>query len=104
MISLDEQIEAVNRIMGEDSKRKGTIYTRKPLDTLINDINATYKTGMELADNASDRVIERLKGENMKLKKEIKFLKLPLNERLEQEYILKREQEDSKEVNNEVKQ
>ena len=53
---------------------------------------ATLKTSLRQAGD----MIEELKKEN-------KFLRLPLNERLEQEYINKREQEDlSEEINREV--
>jgi len=55
-------------------------------------------------EKAEDDLITSI-NENTKLKEKIKFLRLPLNERIEKEWVSKREQEDlSKEINNECKQ
>ena len=77
--------------------------------------NATLKKSLSKAGE----LIEELKQENFNLKdeletaddiltiqrEEIEISRLPLNERLEQEYITRRENEDlSKEINNECKQ
>ena len=55
-------------------------------------------------EKAEDDLITSI-NENTKLKEKIKFLRLPLNERIEKEWVSKREQEDlSNEINNECKQ
>ena len=83
----------------------------KPLDKLFDDMDnlkdkffkdmdkalpmeVTYTSRLESEVKQLKHIIKGYRFENDTLKKELKFLRLPLNERLEQEYINKRENED----------
>ena len=77
---------------------------RKPLDDAIKAYNKRNKTSLKEVTYVSrlEQEIATLKtslhkaGELIEeLKKENKFLQLPLNERIEKEYINKRENEDN---------
>jgi len=83
----------------------------KPLDKLFDDMDnvkdkffkdidkalpkeVTYVSRLESEVKQLKDIAKGYRFENDTLKKELKFLRLPLNERLEQEYINKRENED----------
>ena len=83
----------------------------KPLDKLFDDMDnakdkffkdidkalpkeVTYVSRLESEVKQLKDIVKGYRFENTTLKKELKFLRLPLNERLEQEYINKRENED----------
>ena len=54
----------------------------------------TYISRLESEVKQLKDIVKGYRFETATLKKELKFLRLPLNERLEQEYINKRENED----------
>ena len=54
----------------------------------------TYISRLESEVKQLKDIVKGYRFDNATLKKELKFLRLPLNERLEQEYINKRENED----------
>jgi len=75
----------------------------KLMDKAIDDFNkstnsmfseVTYVSRLEHEVKQLKDIVKGYRFETATLKKELKFLRLPLNERLEQEYINKRENED----------
>ena len=75
----------------------------KLMDKAIDDFNkstnsmfseVTYVSRLEQEIKQLKHIVKGYRFETATLKKELKFLRLPLNERLEQEYINKRENED----------
>jgi len=64
----------------------------KSTDSMFSEI--TYVSRLEQEVKQLKHIVKGYRFENDTLKKELKFLRLPLNERLEQEYINKRENED----------
>jgi len=64
----------------------------KSTDSMFSEI--TYVSRLEQEVKQLKHIVKGYRFEITTLKKELKFLRLPLNERLEQEYINKRENED----------
>ena len=64
----------------------------KLMDKAIEDFNKSTDSMFEVKQQK--HIAKGYRFKNTTLKKELKFLRLPLNERLEQEYINKRENED----------
>jgi len=64
----------------------------KSTDSMFSEI--TYVSRLEQEVKQLKDIVKGYRFETATLKKELKFLRLPLNERLEQEYINKRENED----------
>ena len=88
--ALPKEVTYVSRLESEVKQLKDIVKGYRFEIATLKEENFSLKTELE---SAEDDLITSI-NENTKLKEKIKFLRLPLNKRIEQEYINKRENED----------
>ena len=88
--SMFSEITYVSRLEQEVKQLKNIVKGYRFETATLKEENFQLKEELEKAEDALITSIN----ENTKLKEKIKFLRLPLNKRIEQEYINKRENED----------
>jgi len=88
--ALPKEVTYTSRLESEVKQQKHIVKGYRFENATLKEENFQLKTELE---SAEDDLITSI-NENTKLKEKIKFLRLPLNKRIEQEYINKRENED----------
>ena len=94
--ALPKEVTYISRLAQEITQLKHIVKGYRFEIATLKEENFSLKTELE---SAEDDLITSI-NENTKLKEKIKFLRLPLNKRIEQEYITRRENEDKQKKEN----